>query len=107
MVDRLYKPEDLSTEENQFKVYFEQLISEFGSQYEVWIRNQDFSRFIAVGVLKRNSGVAAITYLKYGDVAIPNPLSPIIIEKIRHHLMSNVTEDLQINCPNTSSIDEG
>jgi hypothetical protein len=82
MADRLYNPESLSTDEDRFRAYFDQLILEFSSDYEVWIRNLDFSRFIAAGIIKRSSGVAATVYFQHGGVAISNPLSPVIIERI-------------------------
>ncbi|MFB8790080.1 MAG: hypothetical protein U7123_14780 [Potamolinea sp.] len=99
MVDSLYKPSSLSAEEKPFRVYFHQLMSEFGVEYEIWVRNDDFSRTIAAGVVNRSSEVVAIIYFRYGGVAIPNPLSTTVIKTVRDHLISATTEDLQMNCP--------
>lgn len=98
MVDRLYEPGVLSAEERPFRVYFDRLLSEFGSEYEVWVRNKDFSRIIAAGIVNRRSEVAVTICFKYGGSVIPNPLDAIVIESVRHHFMSSNTEDLQINC---------
>lgn len=98
MVDRLYEPSVLSAEERPFRVYFDQLLSEFGSEYEVWVRNEDFSRIIAAGIVNRGLEVAVTICFKYGGGVIPNPLDATVIESVRHHFMSSTTEDLQINC---------
>lgn len=97
MVDCLYEPSVLSAEERPFRAYFDQLLSEFGSEYEVWVRNKDFSRIIAAGIVNRRSEVAVTICFKCGGV-IPNPLDATVIESVRHHFMSSTTEDLQINC---------
>lgn len=102
MVDRLYEPSSLLAEEKPFRVYFDQLMSDFGVEYEIWVRNDDFSRTIAAGVVNRRSEVAATIYFRYGGVAIPNPLNTTVIETVRDHLISATTEDLQINCPSQS-----
>jgi hypothetical protein len=99
MVDRLYEPSILSSEERLFRDYFEQLVSEFGSDYEIWVRNEDFSRMIAAGVVNRRSEVAVTICFKYNGSAISNPLNASVIERVRHHLRSSTIEDLQINCP--------
>ncbi|ASC71821.1 hypothetical protein XM38_027750 [Halomicronema hongdechloris C2206] len=97
MSDKLYNVNKLSAEEIPFHNYFELLASEFGHKYEIWVRNEDFGRFVAVGVVNRSSGIAATIYLKRGGVVISNPLNQETIVKIRSHLNSGAKEDLCIN----------
>jgi hypothetical protein len=99
MTDRLYKSNEISVEEIPFKEYFNKLVSEFGNDYEIWIRNRDFNRMIAAGVVNRSSGIAVSICFKYGGAAISNPLNTAVIERIRHYLISLATEDLKINFP--------
>lgn len=98
MTDRLYKSNELLVEERPFKEYFNKLVSEFGNEYEIWIRNRDFNRMIAGGVVNRRSGAVSICF-KSGGAGISNPLNTAVIERIRHYLISLATEDLKINFP--------
>ncbi|MBD1839799.1 hypothetical protein H6F78_01600 [Coleofasciculus sp. FACHB-64] len=97
MVDRLYSSSNITTEEAPFKDYFEQLVFEFGEQYEIWSRKEDFGRRIAASVVNRRSLVAVIIYFKYKSISISHPLNEEVIDLIRQHLISDATEDLQIN----------
>lgn len=97
MGDKLYSVNKLSAEEIPFHNYFELLASEFGPEYEIWVRNEDFGRFIAAGVVSRSSGIAATIYLKRGGIVISNPLSQEMIVKMRNHFDLGNKEDLRIN----------
>lgn len=99
MCDHLYDANKVSFEEAPFQAYFERLLLEFSDEYEIWVRNKDFSRFIAVGIVNRVSRIAVSICLKCNGVAISDPLSVEIIEQTRNYLASAVKEDLYINYP--------
>jgi len=88
---RPYVDAVLSSEEIPFKIYFEQITKIFAREdYEIWIKNEDFERNIAVGVVKRSfNTVVATVWLKHGGFPIDNPLTQEIIDKIRENLASN------------------
>jgi len=99
MSDHLYDANKVSFEEAPFQAYFERLLFEFGDKYGIWVRNEDCSRFISVGVVNQISQIAVTIYLKCSGVAISDPLSVEVIEQIRNHFASDVKEDLRINYP--------
>ncbi|MEB3217037.1 MAG: hypothetical protein VKN72_12535 [Nostocales cyanobacterium 94392] len=100
MIDKLYNATNLDKEETQYKIYFEQLVTEFGAENEIFIRKEDFNRMLAAGIVNRHSQVAVTIYLKYGCIDIPNPLNLTVIETARNHLISSTSTDLKLNCPN-------
>ena len=99
MSDHLYDANKVSFEEAPFQAYFERLLLEFSDKYEIWVRNEDCSRFIAVGIVNRVSQIAVSICLKCNGVEIYDPLSVKVIEQTRNHLASAVKEDLRINYP--------
>ena len=93
----------LSSEEIPFRIYFEQITNIFaGEGYEIWIKNKDFQRSIAVAVVKRSyNAVAATVWLKHGGFPIDNPLKQEIIDKIRENLALN--NECEFNCLKSQS----
>lgn len=99
MVDKLYNPATLDGEEIQYRQSFEQLVNEFGANYQIWVRKEDFGRMLSAGIVNRNSLVAVKIYLKYGITPISNPLNPNVIKRAKNHFKSSASEDLVLNCP--------
>jgi len=93
MVDSLYRPEEVDQE---LRPVFEQLAQEFSANYQVWRRVEDFGRFVSAAVLSPSSRVAVIVPLRTGLRSRSSLLTPSEIKKIREHLLSNSTNDLQL-----------
>jgi hypothetical protein len=87
MTDRIYNSTtNLSSEEIPYKIYFDQLLNEFSSEdYEVWIRTENFDKWISAGVLKKSNRVANTVRLKGGIHPIDN-IFPQVVNTIREKL---------------------
>lgn len=87
MTSRIYNSAtNLSTEEIHYKVYFDRLLNEFiPEDYQIWIRTEDFDRWISAGVLKKSNQVANTVRLKGGIYPIDNIFSQIV-NTIRENL---------------------
>ena len=72
---------------------FEQLISAF-PEYEVWVRYENFDRWLSVGVVNRSTGVAAIAGLLQHRRNRTELLNQDELARIRAHLQSLSEEDL-------------
>ncbi len=97
IMDTLYNSSALSGNDIQYRTYFGQLQSEFGGDYEIWIRKEDFDRFLAAGIVNRNSKVAVTIYLMCGNRPVPNPLNSSIINLAKNHFLSGNDKDLTLN----------
>jgi hypothetical protein len=99
MVDKRYSPTDMLIDEAAFQSLFNQLYAQFGDRYEIYVRNTDFGRSISAGIVNRQTGIAVTICLKSGGVDVSNPIDPIVVQKVEHHLDSAATQDLPINFP--------
>ena len=100
-MDKRYDSNNLSRQEMPLKQDFEYLKREFGNDYDIFVRNEDFARTLAAGIVERESEVPrAITiYLKYGSLLVDNPLRADVIKRARTHLESSRPGDLILNRP--------
>lgn len=97
-IDRPYNSDEPTGQARQYKAYFDRFVTEFGADYEIWVR-EDGNNKLAVGIVNRHFGKAVTIWFKYHGIYLPHhPLSPIVIEATRNHLISPI-EDLQINYP--------
>ena len=93
MINRRYSAINLSKDEIPFKIYFEALEKEFSNNgYEIWIRNPDFDRSIAAGIINRKATptVAATVWFKYGGIPVDCPINSELISKIRENLSNGI-----------------
>jgi hypothetical protein len=97
MTDRIYNSmTNLSSEEIPYKIYFDRLVNEFNLEdYEIWIRTEDFDRWISARVLKKSNQIDNTVRLKGGIHPIDN-LFPQVVNTIRENL-DRGKED-KLNC---------
>jgi hypothetical protein len=77
---------NLSSEEIPYKIYFDRLVNEFNLEdYEIWIRTEDFDRWISARVLKKSNQIDNTVRLKGGIHPIDN-LFPQVVNTIRENL---------------------
>lgn len=93
MVDYIYRPDDV---DDDLRPIFEQLSAEFGKEYEIWRRVEDFGRWQSAGVVNRATRTVAVVALRTGTHSRTRPLSPAELARIREHLVSGSTEDLRL-----------
>ena len=95
MTDRIYdSTTNLSSEEIPYKIYFDRLLNEFSLEdYEIWIRTEDFDRWISAGVLKKSNRVANTVRLKGGIHLIDNNIFSQIVDTIRENLDRGKEDD--------------
>jgi hypothetical protein len=72
------------------------LKTEFGEEYGIWVRIEDFGRRISAGVVNPSTSVAATILLKQGLTNIRTAITATEIAKIRDHLASNAVDDLAL-----------
>lgn len=82
--------------DDDLRPIFEQLVSEFGQEYEIWRRVEDFGRWKSAGVVNRATRTVAIVALQTGLHSRTQPLTPAEVARIRQHLASGSTEDLRL-----------
>jgi hypothetical protein len=94
MTNRIYDfTTNLSTEEIHYKIYFDRLLNEFNpDDYQIWIRTENFDRWISAGVLKRSNRVANTVRLKGGIHPIDNIFSQVV-NTIRENLDQGKEDD--------------
>lgn len=93
MVDYPYRPEDV---DDDLRPIFEQLGAEFGKEYEIWRRVEDFGRWKSAGIVNRATRTVAVVALQTGTHSRTKPLSATELAQIRKHLASGSTEDLRL-----------
>jgi hypothetical protein len=93
MVDYPYRPEEV---DDDLRPIFEQLTAEFGKEYEIWRRVEDFGRWKSAGVVNRATRTVAIIALQTGTHSRTTRLSATELAQIRKHLISGSTEDLRL-----------
>lgn len=95
MTNRIYDSmTNLSSEEIPYKIYFDQLLNEFDQKdYEVWIRTENFDRFISAGVVKKSNLIANTVRLKGGIQPIDNNVFSQVINTIRENLDRGKEDD--------------
>ncbi len=91
MTDFPYKPEDVHDED---RPYFNQLINEFGHNYEIWRRVEDIGRSLSVGILNPETRLAVFIELRTATRTRWSQLDDSDIKQIREHLISSVQHDL-------------
>jgi len=84
MVDLLYKPEDVDDEVRRI---FEQLRSEFGGEFQIWRRAENFGLWVSAGVVNP-ARRTAVTVALTGTKSRTALLGPEEIGRIREHLTS-------------------
>lgn len=91
--DYLYDPSKVTPE---LRPLFAYLQAELGTDYEIWVRVEDFERRISAGVVNPSRKLVARIPLQQGLVTLRMALTSADIAAIRQHLTSNATEDLVI-----------
>lgn len=89
-------PYDRSNEAPELLPIFEHLKAEFGEEYEIWVRVEDFGRRISAGIVNPSNSVAATILLKHGLTNKRMAITAAEIEKIRGYLTSNERDDLAL-----------
>ena len=102
-MDKRYDSNKLSREEMPLKQDFEYLKREFGNDYDIFVRNEDFGRRLAAGIVERVSEAprAVTIYLQYGSRPFENALNADVIKKAKEHLISSCPGDLVLNKPSS------
>lgn len=91
MVDYLYKSEEV---DDDVRPIFNQLVREFGGQYQIWRRVEDFGRRLSAGILDPSSlNAATITLRSTKTKKRKELLGGSELQQIREHLSSSVSRD--------------
>jgi hypothetical protein len=75
---------------------FDHLKAEFGEEYEIWVRIEDFGRRISAGIVNPSNSVAATILLKHGLTVRRVEITAEEIKTIRDHLISHEGADLAL-----------
>lgn len=93
MVDYIYQRGEV---DDDLRPIFEQLSSEFGKEYEIWRRVEDFGRWKSAGIVNRATPTVVVVALRTSTHSRTKPLCTAELARIREHLVSGTTEDLRL-----------
>ncbi len=92
-METIYKSEDVNPEHRSI---FDQLESEFGTNYQIWSRVEDFGRWVSAGVLNPKTNIAVTITLRGKGDERTSLLSSSEIKKIKDHFDGGVQKDLEL-----------
>jgi len=92
-VDIRYRPEDV---EPEVRPIFEQLVAEFGPEYDVWAQVDNFGLWVSAGVVSQARRAFAVVEMKRYIRTRTALLTPSELARIRDHLAAGGDEPLQI-----------
>ena len=79
----------------KLQLVIDKLHHEIGSEFQLWIRVEDFARRISVGVLNARSIAVTLVVARSGRVC--REIDSQVVDKIRGHLRSSAEEDLTLS----------
>lgn len=92
----LDSPYDTTNVTPELRPVFDQLQRELGTQYEIWVRVEDFGRSVTAGIVNRASSIAVTVPLTAAARRVRTVLEPSELDHIRKHLASAATKDLSL-----------
>ncbi len=92
-MDIRYRPEDVEPEAQPI---FEQVVAEFGPEYDVWARKDNFGLWVSAGVVNQARRAFVVVEVRRGARTRTAPLSPSELGRIRDHLAAGGEEPVQI-----------
>ena len=75
---------------------FEQLVAEFGAEYEAWARVDNFGLWVSAGVVNRARRSAAEVEVRRNIRTRTAPLGPSELRRIRDYLSAGGDDPLRI-----------
>ena len=70
--------------------FFEQLAQEFGAKYEIWVREENFSRTVSAAVVSKNTDNVAIIKIQTNSQLRSYPFQSSEVQRIHAHMASSV-----------------
>jgi hypothetical protein len=92
-LDVPYRPEDVEVE---LRLIFEQLREEFGAEYEIWRRVDNFGLWLDAGVLNPARRAVAGVQVMRGRKKRTEPLNAAQLSRIRDYLSAGGDEPFGI-----------
>ena len=90
---------DPSKVDPEFHAVFATLEAEFGADYEIWGRADDYGRTIEAGVVARSGHPVVHIPLQQGGLMVRTALIPADLAYLRNYLASGAPEDFWLSPP--------
>ena len=92
MIEYRYSDRAEKLRDPALQLVIDKLYKEIGSEFQMWIRVEDFERRISVGVLNARSTAATLIVSRCGRIC--PEIDARVADKIRTHLRSSAEDDL-------------
>ncbi len=81
---------------NEFRPIFEELVKEFGAQYEIWRGDENFGIFFRAGIKNTKTNVVVSITLSGPQGKRKSLLNPAEIQKIHNHFDTGIQKNLNL-----------